>query len=106
MKCFDSPLQPDELAGVIETVKGKLPTGVHGNALTESGFLFLHALFMERGRYETTWAVLRKFGYTNELTLTDDLFDEVPFDHRPDKASNPASLEYVIWAVLGAAIIG
>jgi len=85
VKCFESPLQPEELMGVVETVKEKLPLGVHGTGLTVSGFLFLHALFMERGRYETTWTVLRKFGYTNELTLSDEILDAVPFDHAPDQ---------------------
>ena len=33
------------------------------------GFLFLHLLFVERGRHETVWAVLRKFGYDENLQL-------------------------------------
>ncbi|CAM8948343.1 unnamed protein product [Rhodiola kirilowii] len=37
------------------------------------GFLFLHALFIEKGRLETTWSVLRKFGYNNELKITYEL---------------------------------
>ena len=34
-----------------------------------SGFLFLHTLFIQRGRHETTWTVLRKFGYDDNLQL-------------------------------------
>nr|CAD7265353.1 unnamed protein product [Timema shepardi] len=34
------------------------------------GFLFLHCLFIQRGRNETTWAVLRKFGYNDNLQIT------------------------------------
>ena len=34
-----------------------------------AGFLFLNQLFIQRGRCETTWKVLRKFGYSNSLTL-------------------------------------
>lgn len=34
--------------------------------MTEIGFIFLHTLFVQRGRMETTWAVLRKFGYDDE----------------------------------------
>nr|CAD7418134.1 unnamed protein product [Timema cristinae] len=33
-------------------------------------FLFLHCLFIQRGRNETTWAVLRKFGYNDNLQIT------------------------------------
>ena len=38
------------------------PQGIVNNGLTLPGFLFLHALFIERGRLETTWAVLRRWG--------------------------------------------
>ena len=34
-----------------------------------AGFLFLHTLFIQRGRHETTWTVLRKFGYDDNLQL-------------------------------------
>lgn len=40
--------------------------------LCPSGFLFLHTLFIQRGRHETTWTVLRKFGYNDNLKLTVD----------------------------------
>ena len=39
-----------------------------------SGFLFLHKLFIQRGRHETTWRVLRKFGYSNNLQVQEDQF--------------------------------
>lgn len=34
-----------------------------------AGFLFLHTLFIQRGRHETTWTVLRRFGYDDDLEL-------------------------------------
>jgi Ras family protein T1 len=39
-----------------------MPKGVDEGGLTLEGFLFLQVLFIERGRLESTWAVLRKFG--------------------------------------------
>ncbi|RZC51225.1 hypothetical protein C5167_019647 [Papaver somniferum] len=51
----------------------------------ESGFLFLHALFVEKGRAETTWMVLRKFGYDNEIKLRDDLIP-LSFKRAPDQS--------------------
>lgn len=38
------------------------PQGIVNGGLSLPGFLFLHALFIERGRLETTWAVLRRCG--------------------------------------------
>jgi mitochondrial Rho GTPase 1 len=65
-------------------VQEKLPEGVNDNGLTLTGFLFLHALFIEKGRLETTWTVLRKFGYDNDLKLRDDLIAP-PIKRAPDQ---------------------
>ncbi|KAF2982021.1 hypothetical protein EK904_014089, partial [Melospiza melodia maxima] len=40
--------------------------------VSPAGFLFLNTLFIQRGRHETTWTILRRFGYDDELELTDD----------------------------------
>jgi hypothetical protein len=45
--------------------------GVRNDGLTEAGFLYLHTNFIQRGRLETTWTVLRKFGYAEDLRLTE-----------------------------------
>lgn len=71
-KCFNAPLQQQELEGVKEVVKEHEPAGVDDVGLTELGFLFLHTLFIQRGRLETTWTVLRKFGYGDDLSLRED----------------------------------
>lgn len=73
--------------GVKRVVQEKLPDGVNELGLTLTGFLFLHALFIEKGRLETTWAVLRKFGYNNDLKLRDD-FLPVPSKRYPDQVTN------------------
>lgn len=73
VECFNAPLQPEELVGVKQVVSEKCPEGIARDGLTLKGFLFLHALFIERGRLETTWAVLRRYGYDNTLRLRDDV---------------------------------
>ena len=40
--------------------------------ISPAGFLFLNTLFIQRGRHETTWTILRRFGYDDELELMDD----------------------------------
>lgn len=64
--------------------------GLSNNGLTLKGFLFLHALFIEKARTETVWTVLRSFGYSDELLIKDDLLDNVDFTRQPDqvKCSN------------------
>ncbi|KAJ9541471.1 hypothetical protein OSB04_027977 [Centaurea solstitialis] len=85
IKCFNTPMQPQEIAGVKRVVQEKLPEGVHENGLTLTGFLFLHALFIGKGNVETTWMVLRKFGYNNDIKLDDDQLLP-PIKRTPDQS--------------------
>ncbi|CAI9282217.1 unnamed protein product [Lactuca saligna] len=85
VKCFNAPLQPSEIVGVKRVVQDKLSEGVNENGLTLTGFLFLHALFIEKGRLETTWTVLRKFGYNNDIRLSDDQLLP-PITRSPDQS--------------------
>lgn len=52
-------------------VREHIPGGVRDDGLTEAGFLYLHTTFIQRGRLETTWTVLRKFGYAEDMRLTE-----------------------------------
>ncbi|XP_055877956.1 mitochondrial Rho GTPase 1-like isoform X1 [Biomphalaria glabrata] len=69
MKCFNSPLHPQALEDVKSIVRKNVTDGVN-DGITLKGFLFLHTLFIQKGRHETTWSVLRKFGYDDNLQLT------------------------------------
>ncbi|CAI5513477.1 unnamed protein product [Closterium sp. Naga37s-1] len=96
VECFSVPLQPAELVGVKRVVAEKMVDGVAGNGLTLTGFLFLHALFIERGRLETTWTVLRKFGYSSSLHLREEI-TRLPAQPLPDQSVELSSkaLEFV-----------
>lgn len=48
------------------------PSSTHAEGITELGFLYLHTIFVQQGRMETTWTVLRKFGYGEGLELTEE----------------------------------
>ena len=84
VRCFGAPLQPTEISGVKRAVQEKMPEGANDNTLTLTGFLFLHALFIEKCRLETAWTVLRKFGYDNDIKLRDDLI-AIPIKRAPDQ---------------------
>ncbi|KAJ1847353.1 ERMES complex Ca(2+)-binding regulatory GTPase gem1, partial [Coemansia sp. RSA 2708] len=71
-KCFNTPLQQQELEGVKEIIQASRPDGLSGGGLNVGGFLYLHLLFIQRGRVETTWLVLRRFGYGDDLSLRED----------------------------------
>uniref|UniRef100_A0A8C2XNK1 Mitochondrial Rho GTPase n=1 Tax=Cyclopterus lumpus TaxID=8103 RepID=A0A8C2XNK1_CYCLU len=84
--CFGNPLAPQALEDVKTVVWKNTSDGVQDNGLTLNGFLFLNTLFIQRGRHETTWTILRKFGYDDNLELTDDYlypdFRHVTFNKR------------------------
>lgn len=69
--CFNTPLAERALQDVKEIVKKGCPAGLENNLIALDGFIYLHSLFIQRGRHETTWAALRKFGYSDDLELTD-----------------------------------
>lgn len=71
-RCFNAPLQPQVLDDVKAVLRKNMEDGVCQNCVTMQGFLYLHSLFIQRGRNETTWAVLRKFGYNNNLNMSKD----------------------------------
>lgn len=81
--------------GVKRVVQERVSGGVNDLGLTLEGFLFLHALFIEKGRLETTWAVLRKFGYDDDLKLRDDILP-VPTKQYPDQVAQNLTLHITI----------
>ncbi|XP_003928401.1 mitochondrial Rho GTPase 2 isoform X2 [Saimiri boliviensis] len=70
--CFGHPLAPQALEDVKMVVCKNVAGGVWEGRLTLDGFLFLNTLFIQRGRHETTWTILRRFGYSDALELTAD----------------------------------
>ncbi|GAB6027223.1 Mitochondrial Rho GTPase 1 [Chamberlinius hualienensis] len=84
-QCFNAPLQPHALDDVKSIVQKHIPDGIVNNGLTLKGFLFLHILFIQRGRHETTWTVLRKFGYDNNLQMSNEYL--FPLIHVPNSCS-------------------
>ncbi|RXK38758.1 mitochondrial Rho GTPase 1 [Tremella mesenterica] len=79
-KCFSAPLQSQELEGILDLVRSYDTSLVR---ITELGFLYLHTIFIQQGRMETTWTVLRKFGYGEGLDLREDFLTprfDVPYD--------------------------
>ncbi|KAI0155125.1 mitochondrial Rho GTPase [Xylariaceae sp. FL1272] len=78
-KCFDKPLSPEDL----ENIKLSISKSVHGSdaekGVTMKGFLQLNKMYAEKGRHETIWVILRKYHYTDSLSL-EDSFIHPKFD--------------------------
>jgi len=68
-RCFNMDLEPGTLESLKTVVAKNCPDGISNEGLSNKGFLTLNSLFIQRGRHETTWTILRKFGYADDLSL-------------------------------------
>eukprot|EP00049_Salpingoeca_infusionum_P028033 m.35795 g.35795 ORF g.35795 m.35795 type:complete len:629 (-) comp9923_c0_seq1:153-2039(-) len=69
---FNTPLSSQELAEIKAVTERNRAGGIENNCFTREGFFFLQELFILKGRLETTWRVLRTFGYDDNLELFED----------------------------------
>ena len=68
-KCFNKPLTADDLQN-IKTSLGKGPPSTDSKqGISQQGFLRLNKIYAEKGRHETIWIILRKYHYTDSLSL-------------------------------------
>ncbi|KMU83692.1 mitochondrial Rho GTPase 1 [Coccidioides immitis H538.4] len=81
IKCFGKPLNDDDLEHIKETIRRTYPQSVTPSGIDSQGFLHLNKLYVEKGRHETVWIILRAFQYTDNLSLQEDFLHprlEVP----------------------------
>lgn len=71
-RCFNNSLPPHGLQEVKNIISRNMDDGVSTEGVTLPGFLYLHSLFIQKGRQETTWTALRRFGYDHNLELRED----------------------------------
>ncbi|XP_023575623.1 mitochondrial Rho GTPase 1 [Octodon degus] len=96
--CFNTPLAPQALEDVKNVVRKHISDGVADSGLTLKGFLFLHTLFIQRGRHETTWTVLRRFGYDDDLDLTPEYLFPIDCALSPDELKDLFKVfPYIPW---------
>ncbi|KAI3499796.1 hypothetical protein L1887_35606 [Cichorium endivia] len=75
VKCFKAPLNPSAIACFKCMARQKYSEGVNENGITLTGFLSLH--FISGVSVDWTWNVLRKFGYNNDIRLSDELLPHI-----------------------------
>ncbi|KAF2098271.1 mitochondrial Rho GTPase 1 [Rhizodiscina lignyota] len=71
MKCFDRPLNDNDLVTLKSSIERDVPDANTEHGIDVRGFIHLNKIFAEKGRHETIWAILRKFQYTDSLSLRD-----------------------------------
>ncbi|KAF7545454.1 hypothetical protein G7Z17_g9159 [Cylindrodendrum hubeiense] len=78
-RCFDKPLTTDDLDNIKLSIAKSLPDSDLERGIDQRGFLQLNKIYAEKGRHETIWIILRKYHYTDSLSL-EDKFIRPKFD--------------------------
>ena len=73
VKAFGAPLDKINLIEIKQLIDYNCVDGLCHDCITESGFVYLNNLSIQQGRIETTWTILRSFGYADDLSLRSDL---------------------------------
>ncbi|KAI5297033.1 hypothetical protein KEM56_005135, partial [Ascosphaera pollenicola] len=85
IKCFGKPLSDEDLEHIKTTIARTcpVPDAVTAKGISAAGFLHLNKTYVEKGRHETVWIILRTFQYTDNLSLQESFlhpkFDVPPF---------------------------
>ncbi|KAI5289174.1 ERMES complex Ca(2+)-binding regulatory GTPase gem1, partial [Ascosphaera aggregata] len=85
LKCFGKPLSDEDLEHIKSTIARTYPASdsVTPAGISVRGFLHLNKVYVEKGRHETVWVILRTFQYTDNLSLQESFlhpkFDVPPF---------------------------
>ncbi|KAI5866157.1 mitochondrial Rho GTPase [Durotheca rogersii] len=78
-KCFNKPLPPEDLENIKLTITKSGPWSDTSRGVDLRAFLHLNKIYAEKGRHETIWIILRKYRYTDSLSL-EDSFIRPKFD--------------------------
>ena len=96
-KCFDKPLTDDDLEDIKRSVAKASPKSDISKGIDRLGFLQLNKIYAEKGRHETIWIIVRKYHYTDSLSL-EEQFLHPKFDV-PEYASaelSPAGYRFFV----------
>lgn len=70
-KCFEKPLSAEDLDNIKQSISRFSPNSASERGIDQVGFVHLNKIFAEKGRHETIWIILRKYHYTDSLSLKD-----------------------------------
>ncbi|KAI1472634.1 mitochondrial Rho GTPase 1 [Daldinia caldariorum] len=80
-KCFEKSLSHEDLDNIKLSIAKTVPGSDTSKGVDMRGFLQLNKIYAEKGRHETIWVILRKYHYTDSLSLEDSFIHpklEVP----------------------------
>ena len=70
-KCFERSLSNDDINSIKGSILKISHESVNEQGIDMNGFILLNQIYAQKGRHETVWTILRKFQYTDSLSLKD-----------------------------------
>ncbi|EPE25485.1 P-loop containing nucleoside triphosphate hydrolase [Glarea lozoyensis ATCC 20868] len=71
IKCFEKQLPDEDLENIKISISKAYPRSQIEKGIDQRAFIHLNKMFAEKGRHETIWIILRKYHYTDSLSLKD-----------------------------------
>lgn len=96
-KCFDKPLTDNDLENIKASIAKSRPESDMERGVDQQAFLQLNKIYAEKGRHETIWIILRKYHYTDSLSLEESFLH--PKFEVPDYSSaelSPAGYRFFV----------
>lgn len=101
-KCFGFRPADDEFTEIVNTISKVIypevdSRGEIASQISEDGFIILNKIYAERGRHETIWNILRKFHYTDSLSLNDKfLYPIVDVNQNSSVELSPTGYKFLV----------
>lgn len=96
-KCFHKSIDITELQMIKNTLNNISPGCANNSGISSRGFLVLNKFYVESGRHETIWGILRAFHYTDSLSLNDKvLYPKIDIPQYASVELSPVGYKFLV----------
>lgn len=96
-KCFHKSIDITELQDIKNTLNTLSMGCANERGISAEGFLLLNKFFVESGRHETIWGILREFHYTDSLSIDDKvLYPKIDIPRHASVELSPIGYKFLV----------
>ena len=96
-KCFHKSIDITELQTIKNTLNSIIPGSASEKGITSQGFLLLNKFYVESGRHETIWGIVRAFYYTDSLSIDDKvLYPKIDIPQHSSVELSPIGYKFLV----------
>lgn len=96
-RCFKKSIDITELQNIKSTLNSLFPNASSVKGISPHGFLLLNKFYVESGRHETIWGILRSFYYTDSLSIDDRiLYPKIDIPSHASVELSPIGIKFLV----------